>query len=87
MEKGGDKPAWQFTRFYGHPETVKRSSSWQLLKMLKPSTPMAWLCAGDSNEIQHQREKMGAASRPYKQIEDFRQVIELCGLFDIHSQG
>ncbi|KAG6667043.1 hypothetical protein CIPAW_01G073500 [Carya illinoinensis] len=27
---------WQFTGFYGHPETAKRSSSWQLLEMLKP---------------------------------------------------
>ncbi|XP_018809354.2 uncharacterized protein LOC108982439 [Juglans regia] len=30
---------------------------------------------------------MGGASRPYKQIEDFRQAVEYCGLHDIHSYG
>ncbi|XP_035546735.1 uncharacterized protein LOC118348703 [Juglans regia] len=46
-------PTWQFTGFYGHPDTGKRGSSWQLLKMLKPTTSIAWLCAGDFNEILH----------------------------------
>lgn len=66
VHKGEDGPIWQFTGFFGHPGIVKRSSSWQLLKMLKPSTSMGWLCAGDFNEVLHQREKMGAAIRPYK---------------------
>ncbi|XP_040996027.1 uncharacterized protein LOC121242200 [Juglans microcarpa x Juglans regia] len=48
---------------------------------------MAWLCSGDFNEILHQKEKMGGASRPYKQIEEFRQAVDFCGLNDIHSQG
>ncbi|XP_042972730.1 uncharacterized protein LOC122304522 [Carya illinoinensis] len=78
---------WQFTGFYGHPETAKRKGSWQLLEMLKPPTPMAWLCAGDFNEIQHQKEKQGTASRPYKQIEDFRRAVEFCGLQDLYSLG
>ncbi|XP_042969166.1 uncharacterized protein LOC122301869 [Carya illinoinensis] len=80
-------PAWQFTGLYGHPEVAKRSSSWQLLHMLKPTTPMAWLCAGDFNEILYQKEKLGGASRPYKQIEEFRQVVERCGLSDLQSRG
>ncbi|XP_042942790.1 uncharacterized protein LOC122276974 [Carya illinoinensis] len=78
---------WQFTGFYGHPETAKRKGSWQLLEMLKPPTPMAWQCAGDFNEILHQKEKQGAVSRPYKQIEDFKKVVEICGLQDLHSLG
>ncbi|KAF5445284.1 hypothetical protein F2P56_034346 [Juglans regia] len=86
MEKGNG-PTWQFTGFYGHPDTGKRRSSWQLLKMLKPTTSIAWLCAGDFNEILHQSEKIGGASRPYKHIEDFRQAVEYCGLHDIHSYG
>ena len=36
-------PTWQFTGFYGHPDTGKRDSSWQLLKMLKPTNSIAWL--------------------------------------------
>ncbi|XP_042952207.1 uncharacterized protein LOC122289289 [Carya illinoinensis] len=48
---------------------------------------MASMCAGDFNEILHQKEKQGATSRPYKQIEAFRKVVEICGLHDLHSQG
>ncbi|XP_040998148.1 probable disease resistance protein At4g27220 [Juglans microcarpa x Juglans regia] len=83
----GNGPTWQFTGFYGHPDSGKRSSSWQLLKMLKPINSIAWLCAGDFNEILHQSDKIGGASRPYKQIEDFRQAVECCGLNHIHSYG
>ncbi|XP_042958196.1 uncharacterized protein LOC122293792 [Carya illinoinensis] len=87
IQEGDPGPTWKFTRFYGHPDSAKRSSSWQLLQMLKPSSPIAWLCAGDFNEILHQKEKVGGASRPYRQIESFRMVVDSCGLNDIHSQG
>ncbi|KAF5454628.1 hypothetical protein F2P56_024278 [Juglans regia] len=87
IQEKGNGPTWQFMGFYGHPDTGKRGSSWQLLKMLKPTTPIAWLCAGDFNEILHQSDKMGGANRPYKQIEDFRQAVEYCGLPAIHSYG
>ncbi|XP_041011398.1 uncharacterized protein LOC121255187 [Juglans microcarpa x Juglans regia] len=86
IKERNNGPTWQFIGFYGHPDTAKRSSSWQLLKMLKPPSPMAWMCAGDFNEILHQNEKVGGASRPYKQIEVFRLAVEACGLNDIHSQ-
>ncbi|XP_042983221.1 uncharacterized protein LOC122312630 [Carya illinoinensis] len=78
---------WQFTGFYGHLETAKRKGSWQLLEILKLPTPMAWLCARDFNEILHQKEKQGAASRPYKQIEDFRRAVKFCGLQELYSLG
>ncbi|XP_042961719.1 uncharacterized protein LOC122296220 [Carya illinoinensis] len=78
---------WHFTGFYGHPETAKRKSSWQLLEMLKPQSFVAWLCAGDFNEVLHQKEKQGASSRPYNQIEAFRQAVERCGLYDVHHLG
>ncbi|XP_042939499.1 uncharacterized protein LOC122274529 [Carya illinoinensis] len=87
IQEGDLGPTWQFTGFYGHPESAKRNSNWQLLQMLKPPNPMAWLCAGDFNEILHQKEKVGEASRPYRQIETFRRAIDYCGLNDIHSQG
>ncbi|XP_035551759.1 uncharacterized protein LOC118349911 [Juglans regia] len=74
-------------RFLRTSRHMKRISSWQLLKMLKPTSPIAWLCAGDFNEILHQCEKIGGASRPYKQIEEFRQAVDCYGLNDIHSHG
>ncbi|XP_041025339.1 uncharacterized protein LOC121265718 [Juglans microcarpa x Juglans regia] len=87
IQEEGSGPTWQFTGFYGHPDTGKRSSSWQLLKMLKPTSSIAWLCAGDFNKILQQSDKICGASRPYKQIEEFRQAVECCGLNDIQSYG
>ncbi|XP_042983266.1 uncharacterized protein LOC122312668 [Carya illinoinensis] len=78
---------WQFTGFYGHPETGKRNGSWELLKMLKPESRIPWVCAGDFNEILHQNEKVGGQGRPYKQIEKFRQALEQCGIRDLTYSG
>ncbi|XP_042958141.1 uncharacterized protein LOC122293703 [Carya illinoinensis] len=45
------------------------------------------MSGGDFNEMLHQKEKQGASSRPYNQIEAFRQAIERCGLYDVHHLG
>lgn len=87
IKDDGGSTNWQFTGFYGHPDTMKRNSSWELLKILKPCPPIPWLCAGDFNEILHQREKVGRARMPYNQKENFRQALETCGIYDIHSKG
>lgn len=42
---------------------------------------------GEFNEIIHQNEKSGVALRPYKQMEEFREVIEVFGLSDLGYQG
>ncbi|KAL4652321.1 hypothetical protein ACB092_01G224700 [Castanea dentata] len=54
--KGGP---WRIIGFYGHPETSKRQSSWQLLDSLNTQCMMSWLVCGDFNEILHPDEKMG----------------------------
>lgn len=36
---------WKFTGFYGNPNPVKRSESWDLLRLLKSFQPSPWLCA------------------------------------------
>lgn len=77
---------WKFTGFYGHSDTAKRYSSRDLLRQLKSPNSMTWLCAGDFDEILRQKEKVGASTRPYKQIKAFRQAVEICGLNDIQSQ-
>lgn len=41
----------------------------------------------DFNEITCQSEKFGAAYKPYKQMESFRQEIEVCSHYDIHTSS
>lgn len=78
---------WILTCFYGHPDTTKRESSWNLLKILKPSNSLHWICIGDFNEITCQNEKVGVGLRPYKQIENSQEVFEYSALNDILTKG
>ncbi|XP_042962657.1 uncharacterized protein LOC122296930 [Carya illinoinensis] len=68
VKEGVNGHKWQFTGFYGHPKTAKRKTSWQLLEMLKPPSPMAWMCAGDFNEILHQEENKGLPVDPTNKL-------------------
>ncbi|XP_042972927.1 uncharacterized protein LOC122304723 [Carya illinoinensis] len=56
--------SWMLTGFYGHPVTSKRKLSWNLLRELKPSQGIPWLCIGDFNEILYQKEKLFSTSSP-----------------------
>ncbi|KAG6713755.1 hypothetical protein I3842_05G169600 [Carya illinoinensis] len=67
------------TGFYSFPETSRRGESWNLLRMIKPREDKPWLCLGDFNEIIHHHEKVGAASRPYPQMEAFRMSMDCLG--------
>ncbi|XP_042942883.1 uncharacterized protein LOC122277065 [Carya illinoinensis] len=78
---------WTLTGFYGHPKTEKRHESWSLLEALKPTTNSGWLCVGDFNEILHYGEKCGGPLRPIKQMEQFREAIDKCGLSDMGYSG
>ena len=53
----GTSLEWKFTEFYGHPNTVKRKESWDLLRHLNTFQPTPWLCIGDFNEIMNLSEK------------------------------
>lgn len=61
-----DGTPWLVTGFYIHPNTVKRSTTWHLLKALTPASNIPWLCFGDFNAIMSIDEKVGAAIKPYK---------------------
>ncbi|XP_031254340.1 uncharacterized protein LOC116112330 [Pistacia vera] len=75
------------TGFYGHPDASKRTGSWNLLRELKAQSNMAWLCIGDFNEICHQYEKFGAADRPYRQMQNFREALLDYDLSEIPFNG
>jgi endonuclease/exonuclease/phosphatase family metal-dependent hydrolase len=61
--------------FYGHPETHKRYEAWRLLRRLSLYDSVAWLCAGDFNEILDLSKKYRACGRPRSQIEDFKNTF------------
>lgn len=73
--------------FYGNPIVARRLDSWGILRQLKPSMHVPCLYMGDFNEIIAQDEKSGAASRPYKQMEHFREALEDGGLCDLGFMG
>ncbi|XP_042962630.1 uncharacterized protein LOC122296899 [Carya illinoinensis] len=81
------KAPWMIIVFYGDPETTKRSETWLLLRELVPTINVPWLCFGDFNKITNIDEKYGAASRPYRQIRDFRTTLAQCDLNDLGFEG
>ena len=59
----GVDDAWQFTGFYGDPDTASRENSWSLLRTLHNQFNLPWLCIGDFNEILLVDEKQGWLDR------------------------
>jgi hypothetical protein len=78
---------WKFTGFYGHPDVQKRHEAWGLLRHLASLEPVAWLCAGDFNEIVDISEKFGGAGRAAGQMNNFSETLAYCNLMDLGNRG
>lgn len=61
--------------------------SWNLLRDLHSHFDLPWLCASDFNELLKTREKLGGRLRPYGQMQNFREVLDECGLLDLGFVG
>ena len=48
---------------------------------------MPWICAGDFNEITRAHEKLGGRLRPFRQMQDFRDMLNECGFKDLGYVG
>ncbi|XP_042972741.1 uncharacterized protein LOC122304536 [Carya illinoinensis] len=83
----GEQSPYLLTGFYGFPDAARRAASWELLRAIKPSVNLPWICIGDFNEILHSYEKFGAADRPFRMMEDFRTAMEDCALREVPFQG
>jgi hypothetical protein len=83
----GMDDAWRFTGFYGAPETHRRHLSWALLQSLHQRFSLPWLCMGDFNELLSMDEKQGGPVRSSRQMQDFRDAIDVCGFMDLGYQG
>jgi hypothetical protein len=65
---------------YGETQVAERHKTWDVLKFIKSSSPLPWMCIGDFNEVLHQHEHMGVAERSLGQIEGFRKALDVCEL-------
>ena len=83
----GANDAWQFTGFYGDPETANWESSWTLLRLLSQRFNLPWVCIGDFNEILFAKEKQGWLIRSERQMHGFRDALDFCRLRDLGFNG
>ncbi|KAL5538246.1 hypothetical protein UlMin_044727 [Ulmus minor] len=78
---------WRFTGLYGNPDTSLRPQFWDLMKRLKDSSSLPWLCRGDMNEILFDHEKKKGGGRASYLLRNFREAIEYCNLADLGFWG
>ena len=84
---GNVQGSWRFTGFYGQPDTSKREETWQILEAFGHSNVLPWLCIGDYNEILSNSEKLGGQLRPTRQMDRFREIVDLCQFRDLGYTG
>ncbi|XP_074301337.1 uncharacterized protein LOC141632718 [Silene latifolia] len=82
----GAEGEWRITGFYGWPAVSDRYLSWELLRVLSRQSSLPWVCIGDFNEILFSTEMKGG-SRPHRQMNNFRAVVDECGLRDVPWEG
>ena len=75
------------TGFYRAPETSRRDELWALLKVIRDRSTLPWLVIGDFNELANDSEKEGGSSRPRRQMKNFTNTLNWCGLCDMGFVG
>jgi hypothetical protein len=78
---------WWLTCVYGEAQVQECHKIWDMLKFIKASSPLPWLCIGDFNEVLLQEEHMGVNKRSYTQIQAFHDTVDICELMDIGYTG
>jgi endonuclease/exonuclease/phosphatase family metal-dependent hydrolase len=78
---------WRLTCVYGEAQASERHKTWDMLKFIKASSPLPWLCIGDFNEVLIREEHVGVNERSNTQIQAFREMVDVCGLMDLGYTG
>ncbi|XP_024171719.1 uncharacterized protein LOC112177688 [Rosa chinensis] len=86
-ERDGSGIAWRLSGFYGHPTTSERHRTWTLLRELSTQSALPWIVVGDFNEVLHVAEKAGGCVRREGQMQQFRDALAFCDLFDLGFSG
>lgn len=85
IEDGGY--IWRFTGIYGEPKTELKHRTWTIMRNLKLTRNLPWLCAGDFNEVLYQHEKEGGCPRSQLCMDRFKGALEDCELGDLGFSG
>jgi hypothetical protein len=57
------------------------------LKYLNTQSDLPWLCAGDFNEVLEAQEQVGGQVQSERQMEGFREAVQICGFLDLGFIG
>ena len=79
--------SFRFTGIYGEPWTYLRKKTWDALAYLRRQNNLPWLCAGNFNVALTQVEQLGGSPRNLKQMEDFKDCLDMCALADMGFSG
>ena len=83
----GDTDPWRLTCVYGEAQLSERHKTWDMLKFIRSSSPLPWVCIGDFNEVLHRSEHVGVQERSAAHIVLFREMVDVCGLTNIGFSG
>jgi len=83
ISEAGSEP-WRLTCVYGEAQVAERHKTWDMIKFIKASSPLPWVCMGDFNEVLH---NVGVQERNNSQIAGFREMVDVCGLYDLGYEG
>ncbi|KAG2602314.1 hypothetical protein PVAP13_5KG672007 [Panicum virgatum] len=72
---------------YGEPRVEDRHKLWEILQQLKTRCSDPWVVIGDFNETMWQYEHFSETKLGERQMADFRDVLEDCGLKDLGFSG
>jgi hypothetical protein len=86
VTENGCEP-WRFTCVYEEAQTSQRFKTWDMLKYIKSSSSLPWVCMGDFNEVLHRSEHVGVQERSNAHIAGFREMVDVCGLRDLGYEG
>ena len=78
---------WRLTCVYGEATTHLRFKTWDMLKYIKSTSALPWVCMGDFNEVLHRSEHVGVRERSHAQIAGFRDMVDVCGIRDLGYEG
>lgn len=56
-------------------------------KFIKSSSHLPWVCISYFNEVLFREEHKGVQERSRAQMEGFREMVDVCGLYDLEYEG
>ena len=78
---------WRITGLYGEPSGDRKHLTWEYLRSLQNMVDLPWIILGDFNEILMGSEKEGGALRSQRNMQNFRDALVDCNLFDMDYIG